>query len=172
MRAEQNAVGIINNQLAKLQRNYTMMVGLVLLFICVVVWMLLSISQTSDTSELSSTARKYTTELNPNLDLDTMKTVATKKHYDESELTNFPILIMVESKEGGYVVLPIDTPAEEISLIKNGSSTRSSRVTPTPIASRSAQPTQTLNAPSATASPAASTPTPVVQASAAASVQE
>lgn len=120
--ADQKNTNFINKQLEALQRNYTLMIGLILLFVCIVIWMLISIVQTEDTSNLTTTAKKYTAQLNPNLDQVTLEKVASKTYYSETDLQDFPIFILIEDKSGNFQVAPLGTTAEEAEAIQNSSS--------------------------------------------------
>lgn len=153
MRAEGRSTNFINSQLDSLQRNRAVMVGLLLLFVCVVVWMVASIAQSEDSSDLTKEAKKYTTEINPNLDQATLTLVSQKRHYDEADLANIPISILIETKDGQHKVVPISTTPEELEVLISGTSNTLS----------SGSRTKTTASPSATASRSATpiaTPSP------------
>lgn len=119
MRASEQKTSFIAKQIETLQRNYALMVGLILLFVVAVIWMIVSIVQTEDMSALTVQAQKHTTQLNPNLDRATLQLVSEKKAYSQEELTDFPIFILMENREGEYLVVPIEEAAERLEQLNN-----------------------------------------------------
>ncbi len=120
MRADQKNASFISQQIASLQRNYLLMVGLILLFVCVLIWTLLSVASIKDESDISAEAKKYTKPLNPNFDQLVLEQISQKKAYSAEELADFPIFVFAQAKNGGGRAIPIDTPAEVIKEIQEG----------------------------------------------------
>ncbi len=141
MRAPERKTSFVAEQIQALKRNYALMIGLILLFVVAVVWMIVSIVQTEDMSELTATAQKHTAQLNPNLDRATLQLVSEKKEYKPEDLTSFPIFILMENREGDYLVVPIEEAAERLKQLNNPEG--DSAKTPTPSASPSSFPTAT-----------------------------
>lgn len=143
MRAPERKTSFIAQQIEKLQKNYAIMVGLILLFVVAVVWMIVSIVQVEDTSDLTKRAQKNTTQLNPNLDRTTLELVANKHYYSEEELTNFPIFVLIEDKDGNFQVVSIEDVAERLEELRSDSATTPTQQpeTPTPPSLPSTTPT-------------------------------
>lgn len=135
MRAENTSTSFINTQLEKLQRNYALMVALLLLFICVIVWMLISVVQTKDSSEITTSAQKYVTSINPNLDTTTMASLALKRVYSDEELSSFPIYVMLEDESGSFAVVPLGTTRSETAAQTSNSSSGTSGKSASPASS-------------------------------------
>lgn len=145
MRAPERKTSFIAQQIEKLQKNYAIMVGLILLFVVAVIWMIVSIVQVEDTSDLTKRAQKNTTQLNPNLDRTTLELVANKHYYSEEELTEFPIFVMIEDRDGNFQVVSIEDVAERLEELRSDASGGQTQQQPQA---------------SATPTPPADTPTP------------
>lgn len=120
MRAPERKTSFLQQQVENLQKNYAVMVGLILLFVVAVVWMIVSIAQTEDNSDLTRRAQANTDALNPNLDRETLELVAAKHNYDTEELRDFPIFVLIEDKNGEFQVVDIHDVAERLEAINAG----------------------------------------------------
>ncbi len=93
---------------------------MVLLLVGSLIWVLMTIMNAGDESEVTAKALKYVTPINPNLDVAVFAIVESKRLFTEAELELFPINQLIKDKSGNYTVLPFDAPKELVMEIKTG----------------------------------------------------
>ena len=119
----------ISEELRSLRQNKLYLIIMILLMVGAVIWVALTIIDADDESDVTAKAIKYATPINPNLDVSVFDTVEAKRLLTEEELNLFPINRVVKDRSGNYVVVPYDTPKDQIELITTGT-----RSTPVPAA--------------------------------------
>lgn len=129
MKAEHKDQRSLANELASLRQNRFYLAIMVLLLAGALIWVLITIMDPGDTTEVSTDALKYSVPINPNLDVAVFATVENKRLLTDAELENFPINRLVKDRSGNYTVIPYDTSKEEVEEIATGT-----RVQPTPVA--------------------------------------
>jgi len=117
----------IGEELRSLRQNKLYLTIMILLMVGAVIWVALTIMDAGDESDVTAKAIKYATPINPNLDVSVFETIEAKRLLTEEELNLFPINRVVKDRSGNYLVVPYDTPKDEIELITTGT-----RSTPAP----------------------------------------
>jgi hypothetical protein len=81
----------VKKQFAILKHKRQMLTILVLLFICVIGWVVVSLFAAQQKTKIDSKLLKYAQPLTANLDLATLNSLEEKRSFTEAELSNFPI---------------------------------------------------------------------------------
>lgn len=126
-----------NKELSAGRRNKLYLVMMSLLLVGTIIWVLLMIMKVEDTTEATTRANQLAVPLNPNLDKDVFSTVESKRLLTEEELESFPINRLLKDRSGNYVVIPFDTPKDEIERLSSSTQT-APRATPVPTQSTAA----------------------------------
>lgn len=71
-----------------------LLVILSLLFVCVLLWIVLSLFSSQQSSKVPDSATKLAEPLNPVLDTSKLNTIQSKRYYAPEELQSFPINII------------------------------------------------------------------------------
>lgn len=137
-------------ELENLRQNRMYLAIMALLLVCAIIWVLLTVMEAGDSSEVTALALKHATPLNPNLDVAVFGQLEQKRLFSESELESFPIFRLIKDRNGSYSVVPFDTPADELERLTSGTRTTAPARTPAPTATATPAPRAT-----------APTPTPV-----------
>lgn len=119
----------LSDELHSLRQNRFYLAIMAMLLAAALIWVILTIMDPGDTTEVTSEAIKYSTPINPNLDVAVFTTIENKRLLTEAELEDFPINRVVKDRSGNYTVIPYDTPKEQVELLMTGDRPRS---TPTP----------------------------------------
>ena len=114
-----NRLSIVTD-LKRLQRNRIYLVMMVLLLVGALIWVMTTILRVEDSSEVTQKAIQHSTPLNPNLETDVFTTVENKRYLPEAELEAFPINRLIKDRSGNYVVIPFDTPKDEVEALITG----------------------------------------------------
>ncbi len=133
-----NRLSIVTD-LKRLQRNRIYLVMMVLLLVGALIWVMTTILRVEDSSEVTQQAIKFSTPINPNLETEVFTTVENKRYLPEAELEAFPINRLIKDRSGNYVVIPFDTPKEEVEALITGT-TATPRPTVAPVISAPATP--------------------------------
>ena len=83
---------------AERTRNFVLII-LSLLFVCVVIWILMTLVSSQNTSQVPDTSKKLAEPLNPVLDTSKLDKLDTKKYYSPEELQSFPINVNKKKKK-------------------------------------------------------------------------
>lgn len=132
MKAEAKNKVSISTELYNLRQNKLYLVMMGLLMVGAIIWVLITIMDAGDESEATTEALKYATPINPNLEVSVFDTIESKRLLTEAELELFPINRLLKDRSGNYIVVPYDTPAEEIELLTTGTSRPAATPVPTP----------------------------------------
>ena len=97
------------------------MIILSLLLVVAVVWTLVSIFSAADESEITTRAAKVSAPLNTTFDESVFSSLESKPFYDDQQLTEFPINVLLQDRSGNFIVLPYDTAQEEIDRLTEAS---------------------------------------------------
>lgn len=84
----------IKKQLAKLRRNKRLLWLGIMFFVMIVLWILTSIFAVTKTSSISPELRELAKSFVPRLESKVFDEIASKRAFDEEELSNFPIYII------------------------------------------------------------------------------
>ena len=83
-------------ELNKLRTKRSIMIGLVLMFICMGLWILVSIGSTSRQSQIEPELKDMAKSLNPTLDLTVLDKIEKKYYMSSAELSSFPIYVIIQ----------------------------------------------------------------------------
>lgn len=125
-----------SKELSHLKTNQQLLTILILLFICMVFWIIISLFSSQTSTKITPEITEMAKPFNPTLSVEVLDTLENKKNFSDQELSNFPIYIIQK-----------DVVTQTESIVELGSG-------------------QTVNSPQATVQPTASpTPsaTPIVQ---------
>jgi len=102
---------IVRKQFAILKHKRQLLTILTLLFICVIGWGIVSLFASQQKSKVDSELVKLAQPLVPNLDLETLNSLESKRSFTDEELTNFPIYrIYVDQRTREEKIISIDEP--------------------------------------------------------------
>ena len=98
-------------EISKLRRNQQVLTGLVLLFVVVIFWIIVSLFSSQRDSKISPELQKLATPLNPAINDTVFTGLEDKRVFSEEELADFPIMIQVDMGKGEKKVVPLGTSA-------------------------------------------------------------
>ena len=139
MKAQTKSRLTLSAELYSLRQNRVYLLMMILLLVGALIWVLMTIMEAGDESQVTTEALKYAVPINPNLDVAVFALVEKKRLLTESELETFPINRIIKDRSGSYSVIPFDTPKDEIEQLTTGSLPKSTPApTPRPAAAQSA----------------------------------
>lgn len=101
----------VKKQFAILKHKRQMLTILVLLFICVIGWVVVSLFAAQQKTKIDNKLLKYAQPLTANLDLATLNSLEEKRSFTEAELSNFPIFrVFTDPRTREEKIISIDQP--------------------------------------------------------------
>ncbi len=101
------------NELKKLKSQRTLAIGFGLMFVCLGMWLIISIGSTSRQSQIEPELIKMAKPLNPTLDMTILAKIETKRYMSTAELSGFPIYVIDEDPVTKEEILKTITPQTE-----------------------------------------------------------
>lgn len=99
-----------SKELSKLRRNQQILTILVLLFVTMAVWILVSLASSQRTSKITPEVKQMALPLTPTLDTTAIDKLESKVTYTEEELSTFPInVIYTDPRSQQETVVPLGT---------------------------------------------------------------
>lgn len=83
-----------SKEMSRLKTNQQLLTILVLLFICMILWIIVSLVSSQNTTKISAEVLEMAKPFNPTLDETVLDTLDTKRVLSTEELSNFPIYII------------------------------------------------------------------------------
>lgn len=109
-----------SKEVSRLKTNQQLLTILVLLFICMILWIIISLFSSQNSTKITPEILEMAKPFNPTLDSSVLDTLDTKKVLTDEELTNFPIYVIQRD--------PLDQSERIVEL---GTSTPSTTPAPT-----------------------------------------
>jgi hypothetical protein len=130
----------LRKQFRSLQRNKRLLWLAILAFVIVVFWIAVSIFTSQREVSISKDLQSLATPLIPRLEAQVFSDISSKRVYQESELSSFPVYVFLQAERGGSMQkVELGAPQAE--------------GTPTPTASEAETPGETLPSPEISATP-------------------
>lgn len=128
-----------SKEMNKLRRNQQILTILILLFVCMSFWIIVSLFSSQRSSKISPEINQMAKPLTPTLDSTVLDTLDAKVSYTDEELADFPIFILVRDNQTqeerivplGSAVLPVNT-VQPTQTEQTGSALQNQLTTPTP----------------------------------------
>lgn len=114
-----------SKELTKLRTNQQILTILVLLFICMVFWIIVSLFSSQTSTKVTPEMTQKAEPLNPTLSTQVLDTLESKKVFTDEELSNFPIYVIQKSTTDQI---------ERIVELKSGQAAPTTSNTPQPTA--------------------------------------
>ncbi len=105
-------------ELKKLKSQRTLAIGFGLLFVCLGMWLIVSIGSTSRQSQVEPILLEMAKPLNPTLDVELLTKIEAKRFMSETELSDFSIYVIGEDPTTREEILKTITSQTQ-NLIQN-----------------------------------------------------
>ncbi len=99
----------IVGEISKLRRSQQVLTMLVLLFVAVIFWIIVSVFSSQRHSKISPEVQKMAQPLSPAIDDSVFDKLEEKRVFSEEELADFPIMIQVDMGKGEKKIVPLGT---------------------------------------------------------------
>lgn len=83
-----------SKEMNRLRTNQQLLTILVLLFICLIFWIIVSLFSSQTSSKISPDIKEMAKPFNPTLSTQVLDTLESKRVFSEEELANFPIYVI------------------------------------------------------------------------------
>lgn len=134
----------LRKQFRSLQRNKRLLWLAILAFVIVVFWIAVSIFTSQREVSISKDLQSLATPLIPRLEAQVFSDISSKRVYQESELSSFPVYVFLQAERGGSMQkVELGAPQAE--------------GTPTPTPSEAETPGETLPSPEISVTPGSAT---------------
>ncbi len=101
----------VGKQFAALKHKNQLLTILVLLFICVIGWAVVSLFSSQKESQIDPALVKLSKPITPSLNMDTLNSLENKRVFSDEELADFPIYrIYIDPRTREEQIIPIDQP--------------------------------------------------------------
>lgn len=88
-----------SKEISRIKNKQQMLTILILLFICLLFWIIVSLFSSQNSSKISPNVQEMARPFNPTLSTEVLDTLETKKVFSEEELSDFPIFIIREDPQ-------------------------------------------------------------------------
>jgi len=125
----------VQTQMAHIRGSQTLLSIFILLLISVLLWILISVFATFNTSQIPAETKKMATPLTPTLSDTIFASLQSKRVFSEDELRSFPIYVIVrDSRAQTETVVPLGTRAPTATPAPTPAPTQSPAATQPPAA--------------------------------------
>lgn len=105
----------IKNDIKKLQQNKQFLTIMVLLFVVLLFWIVVSLITSQTTEKISPEIQKISRPLTPVIDISIFDQISEKKEYSEDELSAFTIFKVLMTRDGkNEKVVPIEITIDDL----------------------------------------------------------
>jgi len=112
-------------ELQKIRKSQSVLTIFVLLFVCIIVWGVVSLFAAKQESKVDQQLLELAKPLNPTIDTSHFSKMQLKRSFSDAELANFPIFqLLTNEKSREEVVVPLGVTKQEL--------TQQSEAQPTP----------------------------------------
>jgi len=106
---------VFAQELQKIRKSQKILTIFVLLFVCVIVWGVVSLFSAKQESKVDATVLLLAKPLNPTIDTEIFPKVQLKRSFSDTELANFPIYqLLTNEKSREEVVVLLGVTKEEL----------------------------------------------------------
>lgn len=104
-----------SKDLKRLQQNQQFLTIVVLLFVCMIFWLVISLFSTTQEKQTDAMLIQLAKPLNPTIDRDTFSLLEERQSYSKQELESFPIYKFAKiDRSTEQIIVPITTTEAEI----------------------------------------------------------
>ena len=104
-----------SKDLKHLQKNQQFLTIVVLLFVCMIFWLVISLFSTSQEKQTDASLLQLAKPLNPTIDRDVFSLLEKRQSYSKQDLESFPIYKFAKiSRSTEQIIVPITTTEAEI----------------------------------------------------------
>ncbi len=105
----------IKKDIKKLQQNKQFLTIMILLFVSLLFWIIISLISSQTTKKISPELQKLSKPLTPVIDTDVFDVISQKKEYSQDELSAFTIFKVLLSRDGKTErVVPIEVTIDDL----------------------------------------------------------
>ena len=106
---------VIKRDIKKLQQSKQFLAILILLFVALLFWIIVSLISSQTTEKISPELQKLAKPLTPVIDTQVFEKIAAKRQYSNEELSSFTIYKVLVSKDGRTErVVPLEVTADDL----------------------------------------------------------
>jgi len=107
-----------SKDIKRLQKNQQFLTIVVLLFVCMIFWLIMSLFSTTQEKQTDSSLLLLAKPLNPTINRDVFTLLEQKKSYSSQELESFTIYKFAKiDRSSEQIIVPITTTEEEIKAL-------------------------------------------------------
>lgn len=118
----------VKQDIKKLRQNKQFLAILVLLFVIMLFWIIISLITSQTSEKISPELQKLSKTLTPVIDTSVFEEITRKRQYTESELSAFTIFKVLTSRDGRTQrVVPLEVTIEDIDSTQDSDSTSNSQ---------------------------------------------
>ncbi|NCN24449.1 MAG: hypothetical protein GW945_03135 [Candidatus Pacebacteria bacterium] len=104
-----------SEDLKRLQKNQQFLTIIVLLFVCMIFWLVISLFSTTQEKQTDASLIQLAKPLNPTIDRDAFALLEKRQSFSKQELESFPIYKFAKvSRSSEQIIVPITTTDAEI----------------------------------------------------------
>ena len=117
---------LIKRDIKKLQQSKQLLAILILLFVALLFWIIVSLISSQTTEKISAELQKLAKPLTPVIDTKVLERITAKRKYSNEELSSFAIYKVVVSKDGRTErVVPLEFTVDDLEQKPNLPSNKS-----------------------------------------------
>ncbi|MBP7842844.1 hypothetical protein KA017_02470, partial [Candidatus Woesebacteria bacterium] len=106
---------VIKRDIKKLQQSKQFLAILILLFVALLFWIIISLISSQTTEKISPELQKLAKPLTPVIDTQVFEKITAKRQYSNEELSSFTIYKVLVSKDGRTErVVPLEVTADDL----------------------------------------------------------
>lgn len=118
----------VKKDIKKLRQNKQFLAMLILLFVIMLFWIIISLISSQTSEKISPELQKLSKALTPAIDTIVFEDIAQKRQYSESELSAFTIFKVLTSRDGRTQrVVPLEVTIDDIEGSQDSNATTNSQ---------------------------------------------